>query len=69
MKFKKITVPKNVLVVMIVTVFLFIQFLLTKTIGEPYPAIIFPGFGNTFRDIDKVDVVKYETLIKFSNSQ
>lgn len=47
----------------VLVIILSVQFMLLKTIQEPYPAIIFPGFGAQLQDENNFYVDKYSACL------
>jgi len=49
--------------------FLFAQFLFTMKFSEPYPAIIYPGFGGVYNNSEYNSYKTHEIIITFNNSK
>jgi len=56
-------------ILLVCFVLLFVQFAFSLKIKEPYPAILFPGFGNVHKDLSEIKISKYKVLVKFSDHQ
>lgn len=61
--------PRTAFCFLMLFLFLLFQFIFSLKIKEPYPAILFPGFGNVHENLSEIEIGKYQITVTFSNDQ